>query len=341
MNPPQASPLPHTDALLTAPVVVPASQPVPAQPAAPSLARLEPADRFYWVLLDLPAEAGTAASKLKPAAKAEIIDLLRGAVIPPIDELEFVPLATAPQQLIVCLQQRSAVQDARDAGCLHYGPSEVLPALGLAVNPQRINFLTGRFTPRAITRASAQRWLLAGVMSIAITAALSIGLRARESAFKALAQADQQALATILTEQRSKALPDLLLRRDRLLATRRRLAEAPNPDAPTSLASLLSAWPKGATAPMAQTESITITAEAITLQLAAQTRDDATHLAEALSSFPIPAPAPSANPERWLLGQPQITSGTAATPGAFPIRASFRFSRAAANPPGATSGDTP
>jgi hypothetical protein len=178
-------------------------------------------------------------------------------------------------------------------------------------------------------------------MSIAITAALSIGLRARESAFKALAQADQQALATILTEQRSKALPDLLLRRDRLLATRRRLAEAPNPDAPTSLASLLSAWPKGATAPMAQTESITITAEAITLQLAALTRDDATRLAEALSSFPIPAPAPSANPERWLLGQPQITSGTAATPGAFPIRASFRFSRAAANPPGATSGDTP
>lgn len=306
--------------------------------------RLEAADRFYWVLVESPAERGTGLARDLGRIAHE--SLLRAQLLPPLDGLEWCvcearPVKELPDRqphLLFCLQDVGRVEAAWSAGAMHYGPDSVPSSLGLVNKAVSLNFLRGRWTPKASRRASTNRWLAVGLMGLLVAAAAIAGIERRRDRLLDEHAGSVTVQNALLKAQGVRSLADLLARRDQLRATRQRLedAGAPGDDAGAALAALLAAWPLGSDAPAVQTDSLAVGSEAITLQLAFFSREDATGLAQRLGSFR----AENGPAAQWTLSQPQISVVNA--PAGQPVfRASFRFTRSEAAGRRSEHGGTP
>lgn len=293
--------------------------------------RLEAADRFYWALVESPADHGGLARNLGRVAQES---LLQSQLLPPLDGLEWCVCDARPAEehldsrprLLFCLQDLGRVEAAWSAGAMHYGPDSVPSSLGLVNDPVSLNLLGGRWTPKAIRRARATRWLAVGLLGVLAAAAVVAGIERRRARLLDEHAGSVEVENALLTAQRARSLADLLARRDQLRATRQRLedAGAPGDDAGAALTALLTAWPSDGDAPAAQTDSLTVGGETITLQLVFFSREDATGLAQRLGSFRA-GNGPAA---QWTLAQPQI-SVVNAPAGQPAFRAGFRFTRSA------------
>lgn len=306
--------------------------------------QLEAADRFYWVLVDAP--AGHGAGLARNLGRVAQESLLQSQLLPPLDGLEWCVCEAQPAEeppdsrprLLFCLQDLGRVEAAWSAGVLHYGPDSVPPSLGVVNDAASLNLLRGRWTPKAICRARATRWLTVGLLGVLAAVAAVVGIERRRERLLDEQAGRVEARNALLTAQRARSLDDLLRRRDQLRVTRQRLEDAGalGDDAGAALAALLAAWPPESGAPAVETESLTVAGEGITLQLVFFSREDATQLAERLGNFR----AEHGPASQWTLAQPQISvvNAPVGQPG---FRASFRFTRSAPATRRAGNGGTP
>ncbi len=310
-------------------------QPITSSASLATDIRLDAPESFYWVRLQLPAEIGSPVLYLRSRHRAQIEEQLTAEVLPPIDDLAWVAVASGSTHVLVCLQDRGTVVAMQRTGALHYGPEAIPPDYASDADPLSLNFLTGPFTPRRIARTRWSTSLLCATIVLLIGLLLAWGLERRARAAAQRTAIAVERTASLLRAERQPSLSALIAQRDRLAVTRQRLQDRAPPDAARALVSLLHAWPVGDAAPILLTDSVSITSELILVQCSAQTREDATLLTERLASFTgsLDPTAEKTSDQRWVLAQPQITaSGGAST--TYPYKLSLRLSRE----PKATSG---
>jgi hypothetical protein len=314
----------------------------------------EPPDRFYWATLsasDLGLGIDEDPNRIDRDSLHEAIDR---ALLPDLDTLDFALARIGGNQIIACLQDQQIVRGRFTAGDLHYGPASLPPPLDAdpdaSTASTELNFLHGALSPAPLI-ASRRRRAISTAIATGVLALMAIlGIEVRRSASIAHEAAAADATATLLSTHRAASLEHLNRQADRLAAMHIKLDGLPGhasdrQDAGAALAALLAAWPRDGASPFALTESLSSTADSVTLQFLAPTRDDATRLATSLTSFPAVGLPDGKSSSIWSLAQPQITTiapGTgssiaASSPvnGAAPsiARASFRFARGPAAPP--------
>jgi hypothetical protein len=293
------------------------------------------ASQFYWALVDLPDEGPDLRRIVSPSSRSIHEDFLQGVLLPSPDSLVWAVCeaatrsgsATPQRRLLFCIQDRQRAVDVWTSGAIHYGPRQIPDSLEVSNEPSSINLLCGELTPKPLSRVRARRWLAVGALGVAVAASMLLGIERRRIADAAVVAERQGQLNALLRENRVGSVAELSLRRDRLRVTRQRLDRAGthHRDAAAAIAALLAAWPNGDTAPITQTESVTVSGDVISMQAAFFDRQSATSLAQSLSHFPDESHGDTIGTE-WTLGQPQITSvnGPSGQPS---FRATFRFIR--------------
>ncbi|CAN5830861.1 hypothetical protein BH11PLA1_BH11PLA1_01470 [soil metagenome] len=297
-------------------------------PSIPPRVLLEPPERCYWAVVDaatLGVGVGVALSRVR---RADVAAALEQSLVPAPDTLTYALAVAADSRVVICLHDEHAVEAARHAGLLHLGPVAIPETLGVRARAEDLNLLVAGTGPLPLRRARRAE-AIAVVLFILVAAALSVaGIEIRRARASFRATLAREELRGALSATGARSVAELVLRRDAMAATRRRFdaPEASPEDAAVALAALLSAWPRGAAAPLIQTQSISAARAGLTLQFLAHSRDDATRMASLLTAFPaLSAAGPDAG-RAWTLSQPQIAA--AGAPGDAHVRGSFRFTPA-------------
>ncbi|MDP1662702.1 MAG: hypothetical protein Q8L55_12380 [Phycisphaerales bacterium] len=272
--------------------------------------RTIPSDQVYWAVLTL--EQAGAQPGGTPSCDTAVLDELFAEYVPvafervkpvytTIDRTRILAAAVSRERLatLVGPGDTVAVPDAP--------PSAFAGAADVAPLVYRLNFLWGDLEPRPVTVA---KWRAAGIAAAAIlllTIAAAVGVERRAADLRVSAAEHrtlaQSALKGLYPSASSPDTARTLLDQDLDRLTRTRAARPTlQRDAADAVASLLAAWPRGATpseAPKLRTESLTATPESLTLVVAMEDRAATATISDSLRSI-----------TGWRLFQPQFTAGT-------------------------------
>ena len=275
----------------------------PASPATHNVGHHAqwPAERFYWGVLD--------AKHLGRNNRRQQLGFLFENIIPgtAIEEVQSTYCRIDQDTYIACGVPSAEFASAELADAVTLSPSTlprfIQERLGAQELSDRINLLTGPFTPKRL-RSLHRAWILSVAVSLWLCAAVIVlGMERRVAAIRHQLKAVED-VRTELYKQAFTAQPvssnqpnDL-----RLLGELRQLEQTRSPvvlsqgaaNCVTVLSGLLQAWPDQVNA---LTESISITPEAITVRGQVPSMADAQNLADALKNLPD-----------WRVTQPQSES---------------------------------
>lgn len=263
--------------------------------------RLEP-EQFYWAVLDT-----KSLGNRRPSTRS--LDYLFEAVLPlAIDEVHAVYERIDRHSFIACGMEKQRLEEqvqSHTDEILTLAPRQLPSYFGedFDLDPALLNFLKDTYTPRRVRRLQS-RWLAtAAMLMLLLTVILVLGLERRVQSLNQLSENLRTHQSHIAAEifgesAMTSALPPSL----QLTAELRELRSTRSVDVPTlaqsdaamMLADLLSHWPSELSM---QTNSITITGEAITIQADLNESSDVQMLAQALEPM-----------DTWSLRQPRVDS---------------------------------
>lgn len=257
-----------------------------------------PADRFYWARLD--------ASKLGDSRRPNRRSLgyLFESVLPiPIEDVHSSYKQIDADTFIACGIQRCDLDELRAGGAITVAPIEVPSFLDCDADPARMNLLTGPFAPPKLRRMQRQFLSMTAVLLVILAALLMVGTERRIDVLQAqsaiLDQQQTDVAQTVLgedTTDRSLPVSLQLTALVRELRSTRNVQTGPveSPDAAIALSELLTKWPSTVEA---QTNSISIAPQMITIQASVASAESVQALADALQPMP-----------NWELQQPRVNS---------------------------------
>jgi Tfp pilus assembly protein PilN len=269
---------------------------------------------FYWALLDL-ASLGLSDAQARDlvAARSPLLDAQLAPHLPvPIGSVHAAYTLQGPQRVLACALERERLTELTGDDTLSLTPSSLPESFNASTAPidlSSLNLLVGEFTPRPLVPARRKLAWSYVVGLVCATVALATGLHVQTLRERRVHAAQTQAIDAITSKALSTNLTghEAIDRLDAELTRARRarqggdatLSRGPVDQA---LANLLSAWPRGESAPNVRTESISIAPEAIALSIIADTRTAAIALNERLQSV-----------AGWTLAQPQVSAASSAT----------------------------
>ncbi|MDP1661043.1 MAG: hypothetical protein Q8L55_03930 [Phycisphaerales bacterium] len=277
--------------------------------------RTIPTDQVYWAVLTLEHAGAAARPGSAPACDNALLDELFAEFMPVALESVKPAYITIDRTRVlaaaVSRERLAALVAPGDIVAVPEAPPSALAGDGdAAALVHRLNFLWGDLEPQPVTIAKRRAAGAAAAAILLLTVAAVIGVERRAASLRASA-AEHRALAQSSLKGLfpSAATPEAartLLDQDLGRLTRTRAARpALQRDAADAVASLLTAWPRGAApseAPKLRTESLTATPESLTLVVAMEDRAATAALSDSLRSI-----------AGWRLFQPQFTAS--ASPG--------------------------
>ncbi|MFT3684282.1 MAG: hypothetical protein QM783_05040 [Phycisphaerales bacterium] len=304
-----------------------------------------PSSSLYWAVLTLPPGAISAARGTQVVRHTRDLDELFEAFVPVafetvkpayvvLDKVRVLAVAMDRTALTAACGAETTVVIPASApgGLMTDAPSEVLG---------RLNLLWGDLEARPVVKARMRATLTAAAVIVAIAGLAMVGLERRTAALQTAADAEDAATGKALTEMyrkptREAGLTALDQELSRLTRTRGGAARPSAPtDAADALQRLLAAWPRstptaaggagGASAAKLRTESVSATADVITLSVAVEQREQAETLSAALRGIPgwqLPQPLFAAAPQGSGSSGGTLSFRLAAAPAAKPSAAS-------------------
>ena len=264
-----------------------------------------PAERFYWAVLD--GSVLTSAAHNGRRRLTERLGYLFESVLPglAIEQVAAVyrRLPGGGKRYVACGLPQSVLEQDVSPGAVSLTPAALPPFVNDGVDLADLNLLTGTFLPKPL-RSLERRWFAHVALLLTVCAALLIlGLERRIHAthtqMASVAAAKMALYEEVLGPPATRAGGGLQPPALQLTAERRRLERTRSADpvlldvvdCSRVLAELLLRWPQDV---HAQTESMSVAPDSITIRSQVPSMADAQRLADALVSLP-----------GWLLQQPQ------------------------------------
>lgn len=253
-----------------------------------------PAERFYWAVFD--------ASILRGRRRGgEQLGFLFEPCVPqPLDELHVVYESLGEGRYLACAVDRAELAQLEE-NIETLTPQALPPFVVDEIEPSRLNFLTGQFTPPAVRRLE-RRWSQAAVLIVLLwVLTVTVGLGRRAAAVERqeeLVSAQENDVYRVVLGQPTGVLPlplQLEAKLRSLRQTRTPALQVQRPfDAALVLSELLGRWPDGLAV---ETDSIHITPDSIHVQCTLKSTAEVQKLASAVGELP-----------GWRLLQPTIRS---------------------------------
>lgn len=270
-----------------------------------------PPERFYWAVLD--ASILPKPGRIRPQ---QLGFLLEPLVPQPLEELHAIFEALPDRRYLACALDRARLEAGLGPSVESLTPSALPPFVRDGIEAERLNLLTGPFTPEVVRRVERRRVHAAVLVGLALVLSISAGLDRRASAAgRAEARAgarEERLYREILGPSAAgAALPLPLLLESELRSLRQTRAAGVDVSAPADaarvLGELLGAWPKSLPV---ETDSIRVTPESIHVQGSLPTSGQAQELATAVSVL-----------EGWVLRHPTIRAQASS------VRATIQLTR--------------
>ena len=259
----------------------------------------------YWNVLDV------SVLPRRHRSDSQRLGFLFEASLPcAIDELHAVYRSASQDRMVGCAIARERIEELfrEQAGTILSLTPAALPEFirEETLEPRIFNLLTGAFEPIPLRRLRRQWLLTALFVAAAVGVLLTIGLERRRLVVERHTEELRQDNRGLIAQALGPATgPSSLPAEQRLISTLRRLEQTRSLDQPPtgdsiaddlvqSLFSLLEAWPAEV---HAQTESISITPESLTIRGILPSSGDVQALADALEEI-----------EGWSVRQPQVSS---------------------------------
>ncbi|GEM_PF-1047872 len=279
-----------------------------------------PAEAFFWALLDA-SRVPTRLFERRPGS--EQLGYLFEAELPcPIDEVQAVFLELPGRQYLACGIEHTRLQ-ALPPEALTLRPDRMVVPMtpGGTATVDSINFLYRAHEPIAVARARhafiREFMLVLALIGLALGLSVMRRISAFEQAATDLLSTRDAIHARLYASSPASTQPHslrLLAELRQLRATRSSTLEdgVEDPDSIRSLEALLRAWPHNH--PI-QTESVSVTASAMTIAGVVSSSEPAQAFAAAFTA-----------PEGWMAQQPQVSSTSDG------VRLTLRFQPAATGP---------
>ncbi len=253
-----------------------------------------PVERFYWAVLDgslVPAASRLGARRLRQGLGYVFESVLPGI---PIEEVHAIYQRLPGQQrrYLACAVPLSALEQEVPKGALSLSPESLPDFVTDAVDPHRLNLLTGKFLPGHLRGLRRRSMLSLALIALLCAVLLSFGSERRVRAVQQqVGRVVEAKLAVYEQVLGAEAIGGRLPTERLLTAELRTLERTRSSDAPvddiadcsTVLSNLLARWPTSVTVDV---QTLSIAPEAITVGGSVPAMEDVQRLWDAFQAMP-------------------------------------------------------